>query len=109
MQTGLLERLYAMVKAHPHEEICGVVDTQFRIHPVTNVAKDVHSCFVFARQEYFAVVKSLQQTGDKIICVYHSHPNGDVTPSEADKAFTKRSGIPQLIVSTNTYTLVEHA
>lgn len=105
----VVHSLQQLAKQSPHKEVCGIIDINFTIHQITNVAKNTATCFIFSKREYFTLMKKFKEEGNKVLFIYHSHPSGYVTPSEADIAFTKRSGIPQIIVSTTGYTVVENA
>ena len=107
--TSVLNKLYQLAALSPSKEVCGVVDSSFVVHPITNKAANQKSCFVFDKREYFALIKKLKDDGQHVLFIYHSHPSNNVTPSAADVAFTKRSGIPQVIVGRNTYKVVENA
>lgn len=106
---SIIKDLQSLAKQTPNIEVCGVIDNTFKIHPITNVAKNKQSCFVFDKREYFTLIKALKNESKCVLFIYHSHPSNNVTPSATDIAFTKRSGLPQIIVGTNKYTLVEHA
>lgn len=107
--TPVLAKLYQLAALSPTKEVCGVVDSTFTIHPITNRASNQTSCFVFDKREYFTLIKKLKDAKQHVLFIYHSHPSNNVTPSAADVAFTKRSGIPQLIIGKNTYKVVENA
>lgn len=107
--TPVLTKLYQLAALSPTKEVCGVVDSTFVVHPISNRASNQKSCFVFDKREYFTLIKELKEKGQHVLFIYHSHPSNNVTPSSADLAFTKRSGIPQLIIGKNTYRVVENA
>jgi len=104
-----IKALQQLAAGSPNKEICGVVDTNGVVYPITNVAKVPGACFVFSKREYFTLIKELQVSGLKLAFVYHSHPSGNPTPSEADMSFTKRSGIPQVIVTSTDFKVVARA
>lgn len=104
----VITQLQDLAKASPYE-ICGVIGSDFTIHPIRNVAKNPTNCFIFDKKEYFTLIKKFKEDGCKVICIYHSHPNGDVTPSQADLNYTKNHKIPQIIVSGSRFRLVENA
>jgi proteasome lid subunit RPN8/RPN11 len=109
LATHLLEQIQLLAKQSPHQEVCGIIDDALYIHPITNVAKHGLTCFVFSRKEYFTLLNTLQKEGRRVLCVYHSHPSGNVEASKADIEFTKRSGLPQLIVTPTAYRIIENA
>lgn len=109
MNSSVVSQLQALAKLNPNQEICGIIGSDHTIYPVHNVAKASASCFIFDKREYFALIKQFKDTGVSVLCIYHSHPSGDVTPSKADRDYTKRSGIPQIIVSPTRYYVVDNA
>jgi proteasome lid subunit RPN8/RPN11 len=80
----------------PSKEICGVIGGDDLIYEFTNIAGNPYS-FLFHPKEWVKF-KSL---GVGIKAVYHSHLNGDTTPSQADLDNIKRLGFRSVIV-TNT-------
>lgn len=105
----IISKLQQLVKQSPQKEICGIIDTNFNVYPITNVAKNATTCFIFSKREYFTLMKKFKEEGNKVLFIYHSHPSGYVVPSKADLDYTKRSGIPQIIISASSYTVVENA
>jgi proteasome lid subunit RPN8/RPN11 len=101
----LLTQLYKMAAASPRREICGVL-TKDQIYPIVNVAQQDHH-FVLQKSGYFRTVNKLKEEGTPILAIYHSHINGDPTPSKADIEAAHRTGLNYLIVTTQKYCWVE--
>lgn len=106
-----LNELYKMAATSPLKEICGILvasddDTGIEIIPVINVANSGDQ-FVMQKSGYIRALRRLQAEGKEVMAIYHSHPNGDPTPSPADIAAALRTGHNYLIVTTNQYKWVE--
>ena len=80
-------------KEYPRES-CGVV--------IVKKGKQTYiECRNIAEEDEFIIhPEDLADAEDdgEIICIVHSHPNSDPTPSEADKLWCNRSKTPWLIV-----------
>ncbi len=79
---------------HAHEgypyEICGVVGGRDGIAQtvisVPNAALMPRSHFEMERQGMVDAIIGLQQAGQEVVAIYHSHPDGGAEPSETDVA-----------------------
>lgn len=109
MDQPIITQLKALARQSPHQEICGVIGTDYQIYPITNAAKKKTTCFVFDRREYFDLMKKFTAAGIKILCLYHSHPSHSPEPSKADLDYTRRSGHRQIIVTPNEYRVINNA
>ena len=109
MDQPVIAQLQKLARCTPQQEICGVIGTDYQVYPVVNAAKNKTTCFVFDKREYFNLMKSFALKGIKTLCIYHSHPGNNPEPSKADLEYTKRSGIPQIIVTQNDYRVVKNA
>lgn len=109
MEQSIVAQLKALARQAPQQEVCGVIGTDYQIYPITNVAKNKSSCFVFDRKEYFTLMKKFTQAGLKILCLYHSHPSHSPEPSQADLDYTRRSGHRQIIVTSSEYRVINNA
>jgi proteasome lid subunit RPN8/RPN11 len=71
--------------AYP-KEACGLLvgrDAAGRFIPVKNVATDA-SQYEMDPSELIASLRDLRQTGEKLLAIFHSHPNGPAEPSKND-------------------------
>lgn len=98
VSTEIINHIQQLAAASPQREICGVVDSTGVVHPIPNVST-VPTDFVFSRPGYGKVLKYLQAEGRTITCVYHSHLNGDPTPSAHDCRSMRACGLDYLIVA----------
>lgn len=79
----------------PNKEICGFVldiGGDKKIWPVKNVS-DNDDVFVFDSEESYQAFVSLSPVG-----IYHTHVQGDTTPSEFDKRTAELTCLPMYIV-----------
>ena len=74
------------------KECCGLVLKDNTVLPMANMAEDPTSNFKIDPGQLVPYLPKLQ-------AVYHSHPNGPASPSEADVAACNALGKPFLIVS----------
>lgn len=88
--------------AKSNREICGVIDNTFQLYSIRNVAKASNE-FILDKLEYLRLLNKLKSEGKCIICIFHSHLDGDVTPSECDLKAIERLKTPYLIVSKNKH------
>jgi proteasome lid subunit RPN8/RPN11 len=98
----------AAVVAHataavPHE-CCGLlIGTPERIERAArarNVATNPRTKFLVSPEDHFAAIRGARAAGLAVVGAYHSHPRGDATPSETDRAEAFQDpDFVQLIVS----------
>ncbi len=91
------------------EEGCGLASGVLRddeaivrhVYPVTN---ELHSPsrFRLAPYEQLQIFEKLDQAGEDLIAIFHSHPNGPDTPSPTDIAEAYYPGVVHLIWSHRT-------
>jgi proteasome lid subunit RPN8/RPN11 len=103
----LLPTIYEHAASSPFREVCGVVSTRGVVYPIENVSGNP-SDFIFSKRDYAKAVAAVARDNDTIKCIYHSHWNGDPTPSKADREACARVGIDYLIVAGNKFTYLEH-
>jgi len=88
--SALLDQLFAHVDGSPDREVCGLLwGDEGRItavKPARNVAADPAATFEVDPQALIAALKAERQGGPRLIGHYHSHPNGDPSPSPRDLA-----------------------
>lgn len=101
--ASILASVYLLASKSPRREICGVVDSVGGVHPILNVSTKANE-FIFSRQMYGRVQRQIKDSGARIVCVYHSHINGDPEPSIEDLHGMRATGLDYLIVANNTYT-----
>lgn len=107
MLSEILCYLYKLAQYSPNKEICGLVDSEGNIYPITNVSK-IPSDFVLSRQGYGEALKAIKDKNCTVEFVYHSHLNGDPTPSKNDLVSLNLCKHDYLIVANNKYTYTRY-
>lgn len=98
LTKDVLSQLYKMAAASPHKEICGVLTQDLEVIPIRNIARVNHH-FILHRGDWFRLLNRLKEERRPVLAVYHSHIDGDTTPSEADIQASKRTGYDYLIIT----------
>ncbi|MEP7287740.1 MAG: M67 family metallopeptidase [Chloroflexota bacterium] len=83
-------------------EVCGLMSGQHsiveRIIPIRNVSLTPHTAFEMERQTMVKAILGLQQAGQEVVAIYHSHPTSAAEPSEHDIALATWPDAVYLIV-----------
>lgn len=71
------------------QEMCGVLvahagDGRVRFVPIANVARVPEHRFTFSAGEFALLLTFIQQSGEELLGIVHSHPKGPAEPSTAD-------------------------
>jgi len=102
LAPGLLEEITNHARSVLPKEGCGLViganGMGARFIPMRN-ALESETAYEIDPAQLVGVLRSLRDTGEEIVAICHSHPNGPAEPSERDirQAYYPRSA--QLIVS----------
>ncbi len=89
---------------HP-DEACGVIvgpegsDLPERLVRMINVERSP-TFFRFDPKEQLQLVKELDETGEEIVVVYHSHTSSEAYPSRTDIAYAAEPQAHYVLVST---------
>ncbi|HVN55088.1 MAG TPA: M67 family metallopeptidase [Anaerolineaceae bacterium] len=106
--SGLLltEAILAEMREHVErlcpEEACGLLGgLEGRVSVVIPVSNELHSPLRFRMdpREMLAAFKRIEQTGEELVGIYHSHPKGPAVPSPTDQAEFAYPGTIYLIWS----------
>lgn len=84
----------------PKEEVCGFIvlkDNEFDIVEVENMAEDKESEFYISAKSFLHA-----RENNKLVAVFHSHPNGNEEPSPYDKNCSEATCVPFVIFSNQT-------
>lgn len=76
-----------------------------RAEIAANVADEPAQRFEIDPTALFAALKAERAGGERIVGYWHSHPNGNATPSATDAAMASRDGKLWLIVAGSDFTL----
>lgn len=107
---AVIKQLQSLCQQHPTQEVCGLIDSENEIYVVQNVARRPtrHREFVFDKREYLQALQHIKEVGRSVKAVFHSHPQGDCTPSKSDCAYILQSKTSALIVSNDSYHWIEY-
>ena len=65
-------------------EVCGFIDTSYRIHFITNQHEDPAHNFIMDQDEVRRTIERIVVANEKILGVFHTHPSGHGRPSAND-------------------------
>ena len=97
----VIKELQLRAARSPKREVCGLVDSAGTTYPITNVAGPAHH-FIMDKREYAIACNTIKKIGRTIAYCYHSHLNGDASPSDADRRAQASTGLPYLIIAANS-------
>lgn len=107
MLDKAVNEIRLLQRAAVGKEICGILDSEYEVHPITNVSNSPEDCFIFSKKEYFSTLKKLLALNRTILAIYHTHPEGICYPSEADMYYINTSKRNGLIVTDTQYRWLE--
>jgi proteasome lid subunit RPN8/RPN11 len=102
LAPGILEEIIGHARKSYPDEGCGLLagrQTADRFIPVTNIASDPARQFEMEPAELIHSLRELRTSGEQLIAVYHSHPNGPARPSKTDIDRAYYPEAAQIIVS----------
>lgn len=84
----LLDEVIAHARAEAPKECCGVIATRdgaaVAVHRVRNVAANPKSAYHMDPMEQYRVMRGVEDAGDEVGAIYHSHPRTAPEPSLTD-------------------------
>ena len=99
----LLDAIVEHARRDAPNECCGMVATTrdgvaLSVHPTTNVEASPFR-FKIGEQELYDTYMGIEDAGNEVGAIYHSHTRSDPYPSQTDVAFAERwPGVEWLIV-----------
>lgn len=73
--------------AYP-KEACGILvgkgDRVEEVYFMTNISDDPMHCYFMDPKEQLKVFKEIRNSGQELVCIYHSHAYTDAYPSKRD-------------------------
>lgn len=93
--SELIKDILEHQKIHPKKEVCGFIieqGGQKKVWPLSNISKE-NDLFVLDPRETYNVFVAMHP-----IAIYHTHINGDTTPSEFDKKTNRLACLPMWII-----------
>ncbi|MBF0584618.1 MAG: M67 family metallopeptidase [Magnetococcales bacterium] len=101
----ILNRMLGHAQRSLPAECVGVLSGQGRTmtgwHPLTNQWQDGRR-FLADSTELIALLRQLRAEGRELVAIYHSHPQGDTTPSSTDLQQAYYPDALYLIISLQT-------
>jgi proteasome lid subunit RPN8/RPN11 len=86
LAPGILEDAIQQSKDAYPKEACGLLvgrDAADRLIPMKNVSANPRQ-FEMDPTELIAALRGLRQTGEELVAIFHSHPQGPAEPSKTD-------------------------
>ena len=105
IRQEFVDQITAQALAELLNEACGVIlgpagmDQAARIKPMFNAAASP-VFYEFAPLDLLALYRALDDEGEEIVVVYHSHPTSEAFPSASDIAYAGEPGAHYLLIST---------
>ncbi|HIG79893.1 MAG TPA: M67 family peptidase [Cycloclasticus sp.] len=107
----LVNELLHYAQLSNDQEVCGLIGKNsaddYTFYPVNNVAEEPSTRFLMAPEEQISAMKKINNDGQTLFAIYHSHPTAPATPSAIDIELTSYPDAYYLIVSLNTKGVLE--
>ena len=106
----LANQLLHQAQLSPSQEVCGLVGQKgdhCECYPIENVATDASVLFALNASEQLAAFKTMQNKGQTLFAIYHSHPSSPAVPSQIDIDDANYRDALYLIISLNTKGVLE--
>ena len=101
LAPGILEDVIRCAREAYPLEACGLLvgrNTGDRFIPITNISSQANE-YEMDPAELIAALRSLRETGERLLGIFHSHPHGPAEPSETDVERAYYPDAAHLIVS----------
>lgn len=101
LAPGILEEAIEQARTAYPREACGLLvgrGMAGRLVAITNISDNAQE-FEMEPSELVAVLRDLRGSGEELVGIFHSHPNGPAKPSPTDVARAYYPEAAQLIVS----------
>ncbi len=105
ISQDFVDQITAQAYAELPNEACGVIlgptgkDQASRLKPMFNAAASP-VFYEFAPKDLLALYRGLDDDGEEMVVVYHSHPTSPAYPSSSDIAYAGEPGAHYLLLST---------
>jgi proteasome lid subunit RPN8/RPN11 len=90
LPVAMRDEIVAHARDHAPRECCGIIAGRVgevtRLHRLTNLEQGVDR-YLFDDEEFFKVYWEIENSGEELLAVYHSHPVSVAYPSKTDVAF----------------------
>ena len=101
LAPGILEQVIQHARQNYPREACGLLvgrETVDRFIPMKNISPHAQQ-FEMDPAELISTLRGLRETGEELIAIFHSHPNGPAEPSKTDVERAYYPEAAHLIVS----------
>jgi proteasome lid subunit RPN8/RPN11 len=101
LAPGILEKVIQHATDSLPAEACGLLvgrNVGSRFIPITNTAASARE-YEMDPSELIATMRSLRDSGEQLIAIFHSHPHGPAEPSKTDVGRAYYPEAAHLIVS----------
>ena len=101
LAPGILEQAIQHSKTAYPAEACGLLvgrTAADRLIPMKNISSDENH-FEMDPAELIATLRSLRESGEEVLAIFHSHPHGPAEPSKTDVERAYYPEAAHLIVS----------
>jgi proteasome lid subunit RPN8/RPN11 len=107
----LVNELLHYAQLSNDQEVCGLIGKNstddYTFYPVNNVAEEPSTRFLMAPEEQISAMKKMNNDGQTLFAIYHSHPTAPAIPSVIDIELASYPDAYYLIVSLNTKGVLE--
>lgn len=107
----LVNELLHYAQLSNDQEVCGLIGKNstddYTFYPVNNVAEEPSTRFLMAPEEQINAMKKINNDGQMLFAIYHSHPTAPAIPSVTDIELASYPDAYYLIVSLNTKGVLE--
>lgn len=87
VRREVLQQMAAHAQQDPNRECCGLLGGRdgiiTAVYPAANVSASA-TAYEIAPQEIFRIFRALRGARLELAGIYHSHPNGELFPSQTD-------------------------
>lgn len=107
----LVNQLLHCAQSSPDTEVCGLVGAKDGLpatcYPVQNIAEPPRIRFHLDPEQHIAALRRMEERGETLCAVFHSHPAAPAEPSATDLELAAYPDALYLIVSLNTKGVLE--
>lgn len=107
----LVNQLLHYAQSSPDTEVCGLVGAKDGLpatcYPVQNIAEPPQTRFYLDPEQHIAALRRMEERGEALCAVFHSHPAAPAEPSATDLELAAYPDALYLIVSLNTKGVLE--